>query len=375
MPGPFSAGAAGRRRALQLVRALMAWTRWEWPVAIDATARAAAAFERCGDAAAALSARSYHCIALAGANRPEAGAAVDALLADPALAGMPLARTLLARCWEALRGDQRLVAPAYDAHARRRSSPATACRAGTNAARCRRSSGCPGCADRCSATWPAPRRGCPTTRRRCAGCASWSRAGCSCGSATSTAPRPSPPPPTTMRAGWRGRSTSTRMRGRCAPCWRRCAAAPPSRRRSPARWSTTSTSGASPLRAKVYRGLYQMVALRCAAIADDTDAVGRLAARLAASEADGREWLSAQQRACGAAYAAWARGDLDEACGRWRALLDVETPRRPLWPGRRVAAAAGRGAAPPRPAAGRGRRGAAAAVRPPARTAASGARC
>jgi hypothetical protein len=54
------------------------------------------------------------------------------------------------------------------------------------------------------------------------------------------------------------------------------------------------------------------------------DEVQLRAARLAANDAQGQDWLSGTQRACAGAYLAWAQGDLGEACARWRQMLDLE---------------------------------------------------
>ena len=308
---------------LQLVRALLAWTQWDWDSAIDATARAAGAFAARGDDGAERSARSYHCVALAGANRPDAAAAIDALLADRALDGMALARTLLASCWVHMRGDQRLVAPAW-------TRMLDALEATDSLPRWYECSPVP------------PLVGLPGMRaplqRYIAG-----------------ALRRLPEHPTPLRGMcqlaqawlqlWAGDITAAEACAEAAASDARWLARPLNvdsyaralqavllalRGRAAESAATTDAliaeleGGGKPLRVRVYLGLYIFIALRCAAIVDDQPAVARLAARLAANDAQGQDWLSGTQRAGAGAYLAWAQGDLGEACARWRQILDLE---------------------------------------------------
>ena len=313
---------AGSAR-LQLVRALLAWTQWDWDSAIDATARAAAAFSARDEGAAARSAHSYHCIALAGANRPEAAATVDALLADTALDGMALARTLLASCWVHMRGDQRLVAPAWarmldaleatDSLPRWYECSPVPPLVGLPGMRAPLQRYIAGALQRLP-EHPTPLRGmCQLVQAWLQLWAGDVAAAEACAEAAASDARWLAQPLNVDSYARALQAVLLALRGRAA-----------------ASAATIDTliaeleGGGKPLRVRVYLGLYLFVALRCAAIADDLPAVARLATRLAANDAQGQDWLSGTQRACAGAYLAWAHGDLDEACAGWRQMLDLE---------------------------------------------------
>jgi len=308
---------------LQLVRALLSWTQWDWDSAIDATARAASAFAARGDDGAERSARSYHCVALAGANRPDAAAAIDALLADHAIDGMALARTLLASCWVHMRGDQRLVAPAWtrmldvleatDSLPRWYECSPVPPLVGLPGMRAPLQRYIAGALRRLP-EHPTPLRGmCQLVQAWLQLWAGDVAAAEACAEAAASDARWLARPMNVDSYARALQAVLLALRGRAAESA-----------------ATTDAliaeleGGGKPLRVRVYLGLYIFVALRCAAIVDDQPAVARLAARLAANDAQGQDWLSGTQRACAGAYLAWAQGDLGEACARWRQMLDLE---------------------------------------------------
>ena len=105
-----------RRAASAQVQMLLARVRWDWDTAVEATARAAAAFGANGDIEARLCALSYQCSALAGANRADELRSISGeLLGTRELPDDALTRTLSATAWMQLSsGDQREVAPTWE---------------------------------------------------------------------------------------------------------------------------------------------------------------------------------------------------------------------------------------------------------------------
>lgn len=313
-----------RSPGLQIVQAQLAWTRWDWALVIRSTALAAQLFDAAGQAAAARTARSYHCIALAGANRPETMATADALLADAALERESRVRALAARCWAGMRHDQRLVAPTL-------AEQLDLLEGIDDAARWYEASPLP------------PFVGLPGTReplqRYLAG-----------------VQRRLPEMPTPLRGMchalqgwldlWRGDVAAAWHAQRLAADEARWLARPvnvdsyqralqavlhavsgqaaAAREASDALVHDVEHSGV-PMRVQIYLALYLHVAMRCAAIAEDWPRVAALAARAQAGEAGGMSWLSLPQQAGFGAFAAQAAGDLEEACARWRGLLAQES--------------------------------------------------
>jgi LuxR family maltose regulon positive regulatory protein len=97
---------------LQLLRAQLAWSRWDWPQMLAASGAARAASEQRGDAPGAARAASYEALALGGIGRiDEARALATRLLDVPTPADDVAARALLALSWiELSHGDQRRIA-------------------------------------------------------------------------------------------------------------------------------------------------------------------------------------------------------------------------------------------------------------------------
>lgn len=317
--------AAQREAAprLQLVRMMLAWMQWDWTGAIDATTRAAAAFAEQGDPDAARAALSYRCVALAGANRPEAAAAVDELLADPALAGMSRVRALLASCWVHMRGDQRLVAPAWTRMLEDLETSDSLPR-WYECSPVPPLVGLPGMREpllrylrgvqRLLPEHPTPLRG------MCELVQGWLHlwqgeiaAAEACAEAAAADARWLARPIAVDSYARALQAVLLALRGRGADALAALEAL-----------VAELEAGGRTLRARVYAGLHLFMALRCAAIADDRPAAARLAARLAANDALGQDWLSPAQRAGAQAYAAWAQDELGEACVRWRQMLDLE---------------------------------------------------
>jgi len=88
--------------ALLLQRALIAWSRWDWPTVAHYAERALAGYEGGGRLLQARRAHSYLCIGLIASGRPEeAQCQLDLLLAEPC-EDDTLCRALLAASWLAL---------------------------------------------------------------------------------------------------------------------------------------------------------------------------------------------------------------------------------------------------------------------------------
>ncbi|MBT9457126.1 MAG: transcriptional regulator [Burkholderiaceae bacterium] len=92
---------------LQLVRGLVGWARWDWPMMCEATQRAVQGFARRGERNLELRALSYHAIALSGLGDEHASrAAYEALIQQP-IDTETRCRAQLAACWHALGDGQR----------------------------------------------------------------------------------------------------------------------------------------------------------------------------------------------------------------------------------------------------------------------------
>jgi LuxR family maltose regulon positive regulatory protein len=313
-----------RSTAVQMARAMLGWVRWDWEAAIDATARAAAASARRGDAAAERAARSYHAIALAGASRADARAMIDALLADPALDGPALCRTLVAACWMDLRGgSQRQIAAQWSRMMDTLETITSMPRwyeccplppfvglPGMRAPLQRYIDG----ALRRLPDHPTPLRG------MCQAVQGWlhlwagdlDRAE-ACAQAAASDARWLAQPVNVDSYTRSLQSVLLAIRGRAAEA-----------QATVQGLIADVQSSSEPLRVRVYLGLYLFLAMRCAAILGDDAALVAAARRLAADAEHGQGWLSRYQTASTDAYLAAAAGDLDEACGRWRALLANE---------------------------------------------------
>ncbi|MBL8324008.1 MAG: transcriptional regulator [Rubrivivax sp.] len=99
------------RPALELIRGMMAWARWDWAEMPLAVARAAAAYRQSGDVKREGRCLAYLAIAQSGAGDQEGMARTVARLAEHegALTLDPASRcrVLLARLWQALHDDRR----------------------------------------------------------------------------------------------------------------------------------------------------------------------------------------------------------------------------------------------------------------------------
>jgi LuxR family maltose regulon positive regulatory protein len=313
-----------RSTAVQMARAMLGWVRWDWEAAIDATARAAAASAGRGDAVAERAARSYHAIALAGASRADARAMIDGLLADPALDGPALCRTLVAACWMDLRGgSQRQIAAQWTRMMDTLETISSMPRwyeccplppfvglPGMRAPLQRYIDG----ALRRLPDHPTPLRG------MCQAVQGWlhlwagdlERAE-ACAEAAASDARWLAQPVNVDSYTRSLQSVLLALRGRAAEA-QACVQG----------LIADVQSSSEPLRVRVYLGLYLFLSMRCAAILGDDVGLVAAARRLAADAEHGQGWLSRYQTASTDAYLAAAAGDLDEACGRWRALLANE---------------------------------------------------
>ncbi len=312
---------AMRRRSARL-QMLLALTTWDWDTAIGTTAAAAEAFGAEGDAVERLRALSFHCWALSGANRPEAlKPMAQALLEDARTPPDALTRTLGAQAWlEIGQGDQRGVAAFITRTVGLLEQGAPL------------------------AQWLecAPLGafvGLPGTRapllRYVAG-----------------AQQQLPEQPTPLRglllvlqawlALWQGDVEGARKSADAATSESRWLADPvgldaPTRTLAAVLKSLRGDPGGLPLlhalvndigasgvalRVEVYQPLYVFFTMRCAAMLDDPAELRAAAERLAA--VGGRSWLTPRQRAGAAAHLARLRGDLEEACERWCALVEDE---------------------------------------------------
>ncbi|MFO1329152.1 MAG: LuxR C-terminal-related transcriptional regulator [Rubrivivax sp.] len=306
--------------ALQLLLGQLAWGRWDWSAALDATARASELYEAAGQADAARNARSYRCIALLAAMDPGARDYVQRQLADPALAGAVRARTLWAAAMCATRGDQREVGPALE----QMLQVLAGVREPMRWYEC-----CP----------IPPMVGLPGTRRPL--------------QQVLAGVRPLlPEQPTPLRGmchtvqGWLhlagGDIAAAEVEAAAALAESRWLAHPVNvesygrgllavlqalRGRAHESRATLETlvsgfdTGGDPLRSEIYVGLYLYVGLRCAAIGDDLATLRTLLARLDARPPGARHWMSAGQLTNLRGYAALAGGDLEEACATWRQIL------------------------------------------------------
>jgi LuxR family maltose regulon positive regulatory protein len=323
-PADWCEASAG----LQLLQARV---RWDWDSVIDATAQAARACDDAGDAAARQQALSFHCAALAGANRSaQALAAAQALLAEPQLADDVRARTLRAAAWvELANGDPQRLAPLWDQLLQiLERSPLLV---------------------RWTENVPLPAYiGMPGMRARLL-------------RYTVGAQYRLPEQPTPLRgqclvlegwlALWAGDVDGALERAAAAADENRWLARPPSldapsRSLNALLLALTGDGAAAQamlaaliaeiegsgvaLRIEVYLGLYQFLAMRCAALVDDQAALRQAATRLTLAPRGGRSWLSEARRAAAAAHLAALDGRLDEACQRWQALLDAG-PRADLY--------------------------------------------
>jgi LuxR family maltose regulon positive regulatory protein len=313
-----------RSMAVQMARAMLGWVRWDWEAAIDATARAAAVGAGRGDAAAERSARSYHAIALAGASRAEAQAMIATLLADPALDGPALCRTLVAACWMELRGGSQRQIALHWGRMMDTLEGITSLPRWFECSPLPPFVGLPGMraplqryvdgALRLLPDHPTPLRG------MCHAVQGWlqlwagevERAEACAEAATSDARWLALP----VNVDSYTRSLQAvllAVRGRHAESL------------ATAQGLVADVQASSePLRVRVYLGLYLFLEMRCAALLGDDAALVAAARRLARDAGHGQGWLSRYQTASADAYLAAAAGDLDEACGRWRALLASE---------------------------------------------------
>jgi LuxR family maltose regulon positive regulatory protein len=321
----FPAAVRQRHPGLQMAQAMLGWVRWDWETAIAATAAAAGLWAEAGEAEAARSARSYHAVALAGANRREARAAIDSLLAEPGLAGPPLCRALVASCWVDLRGgDQHAIAmqwtrmmntlEGHDGLARWYECcplPPFVGLPGMRAPLQRYIDG----ALRRLPEHTTPLRG------MCQVVQGWlhlwrgdvERAQ-ACADAAEADSRWLARPVNVDSYTRSLQAVLLALRGRRE-------AALDIARGLVHELSATAQGGGEPLRLRVYLSLYQFLQMRCAALLDDAPALAEAARPLAASPEDGPGWLSPQQRAGAAAHLAALDGDLEEACARWRNML------------------------------------------------------
>ena len=314
---------ADRRQRSARLQMLLARNLWDWDASVEALQRAADAFQAQGAQQDRLSALSYRCLALSGANRhAQVRAAAADLLRDPALAGDALARTLVALGWVELpRGDQRALAPLWERlidTLRRSGSLAR----WTECAPRGPLVGLPGMRAPLQRFVDEAQRLCPEQatplRGMCHLLQGWLQL-------------------------WVGDVAAAEASAEAAAADARWLAAPASldapsrslravllavRGRRDAALETLASIVAQirastvPLRVEVYLGLYEWLAMRCAALLDDPASVRAWAAPLAARGAGDRSWLSERQLASAAAHLAAADGDLDAACRRWREMLE-----------------------------------------------------
>ena len=315
-----------QRESSARLQMLIAQTRWDWDTAIDASARAARAFEAQGDEGGRLTALSYRCRALSGANRhPEARATARELLSEPLLGGDALARTLVAASWvEMPRGDQRALAPLWqrlndtlqgsDSLARWTECAPLGPLIGLPGMRVQLQRYLDG-ARRRLPEHPAPLRG------LCHVMQGWMHlwAGNIVQAETSAMA-------SADDSRWLARPVNLD-----APSRSLQAVLHAIRGRGAAAMEMLETlmaeieSSGVPMRIEVYLSLYQFLALRCAAVLGDSERLRPLAARLCRGGIADRSWLSGLQLASAAAHLAAAEGKLDEACRRWQEMLDDES--------------------------------------------------
>ncbi len=307
---------------LQVVRALIAWSSWDWNGAVAAAGRAVQGYRALGDEAGQRQALCYLAIALAGADDAGAAEVIEPLLQDPLLDAPQRLRVLVAANWVALRGDQRRLAGLWTQIISTLQASAQG----------------PGALVRWYECAPIPALvGLPGLRpvlqRYLDGV---------------EAHLPEHPTPLSglcqvlhgWLALWRGDLDAAMVHADAALDVARWLARPPNveayaqalravllalRGDGAAAQARLVAmvdeidAGTHALRDRRYRSLFLHLALRCAAIADDADGMVRAAARLLAGADAG--WLSAAQCASAPAYAALAAGDLDDACRRWRELI------------------------------------------------------
>ena len=320
--GLFERFPPQRRAASARMQMLLARVRWDWDTAIDTTAHAAATFADEGDPVARLVALSYHCVALAGANRgDEVRALSQAVLAEPNLPEDALTRTLSAAAWVGLSsGDQREVAPQWArllATLERSDDLAR----WTECAPLPPCIGMPGLrpllqryvdgALRCVPEHPTPLRGI------CHVMQGWLHlwAGdVDAAQASATA--------AIDDSRWLARPTSLDAPSRSLQAVLLAVRGDGSlsAQMLAALMAQIRASGVI-MRIEVYLPLYSFLAMRCAGCVDDADWLREMAGQLVDAAASDRSWVSPRQRAGAAARLAELDGRLDEACDRWRAML------------------------------------------------------
>jgi LuxR family maltose regulon positive regulatory protein len=316
----FPAALRASSARLQMVQAR---ARWDWDSAVDATARAAQTYALQQQDDSRMITLSYHCTALAAANRHvEARSVVHELLAEPRLEGAALARVLRASAWiELVRGDQHALAPLWRRVLQTvRQVDRLACWA------------------ECMPLGPFV--GMPGLRKPLQAYvdAALSRA---------------PEQPTPLRGMalvmrgwlrlWAGNVEDAQADAVAALDENRWLAQPPSLD-APSRSlqavlhalrgdAARSLEGMQaliaqvdgsgvPLRTEVYGSLFVFLAMRCAAMLDEVDVLRALALRLASADLHGRSWLSEAQRAGAAAHLRALSGDLAGACAIWQGMID-----------------------------------------------------
>ena len=307
------------------LRLLIAKSRWDWDRALDDATSAAEAFEVEGEHRDRLTALSYRCVALAGANQhAKAREAIRALLSDPALDDDARARTLSASCWvEMARGDQRRLAPMWSrlndillettSLSRWNESAPLGPLVGLPHLRPELERYLAGAFRR------LPDRATPL-RGKCHVMQGWlhlfagdvAAAQASVSAAADDAHWLADP--VDLDAPWRSlQAVLHALQGR------------PQEALDALRSIIEKIeSSAVRFRVEVYLSLYEFLGLRCAAMVDDANEVRGFARRLTKAGGARRDWLSPAQLASVPAHAAAAEGRLDEACAIWRRIVADE---------------------------------------------------
>lgn len=319
----FDRFPAAQRAGSAQLQMLLARARWDWDTAITATARAAEAFAASGDQAQRRVALSYHCMALAGANHHAAAQALGAeLLADPALDGGALLRTLTGLAWvSAARSDQRSVAPLLQRIAEGL-EPSDSLTRWNECAPLPPYVGLPGVRAPLQRYLDGARRRLPEhptpLRGLCQVVQGWLHlwvgdvaAAEACAAAAADDNRWLARPVNVDGPSRMLNALLVALRGDGSAAIAALDAV-----------SNEMEASGVAVRTEVYRGLYLMLTMRIAAMVGDAAALWRVCTRLVAERDDGRGWVAAPQRAGAAAHLAWLDGDIAGACQRWQAMLD-----------------------------------------------------
>jgi LuxR family transcriptional regulator, maltose regulon positive regulatory protein len=321
----FERFPAPQREASARLQMLLASSVWDWDPAIEAATRAAAGFAAQGAAQDRLTALSYLCRALSGANHHErARELARELLREPALSDDALARTLTAASWvEAPRGDQRELAPLWERLLE--TLPRTSGLARwTECAPLSPLIGLPGLRPLMQRYVVEARRRLPEhptlLRGLCHATQAWLQF-----MAADIEAAESSAATAAADARWLAQqvalATATASLQALLQAVRGNGAAAQAMMQGVI--GKIEASGV-PVRIEVYLSAYQFMAMRCAALVDDAQALREHASRLVAVPAGGRSWMSPQQLASAGAYLMLVDGRLDAACQRWREMLDDE---------------------------------------------------